>query len=339
MLLMKKYLFLLLTLALYGCPQKGDEPISPAKTREEQINTWASLVEFEQVSIVNGIFGYKDIVFHDNTAALLDSENRIYYSYDQGKSWQEKIKIPATTLKCIALKPDGEKVFVGGVSQGPYTFGAQFWVYHTPKSGAATLDYNKLAEEAQLSDPINHDFQRASWNNDGSVYATFGRSNYTDGFFGNIVPDGRNKFMLRNPSHSRINDKTPSKAPTHYAGFYINNSSEHTVICGYEYVSTARMNIVMPYQSSNKGILNSWFSLALYWGDADLVYHMGQDPKGKHIIYVSQANRLFYEGKYAITYKNIQGDLQCAAIDKNNFIWVGTNRGMFKSKHVIPHFN
>lgn len=336
---MKKYLCLFVSLTLYGCPKGSDEPIAPTESKEGQIKNWATAVEFEQVSIANGIFGYKDIVFHENTAALLDSENRIYYSYDQGKTWQEKIKIPATTLKCIALKPDGEKLFIGGVSQGPYIFGAQFWVYHTPKSGTATLDYNKLAELSQLSEPINHDFQRASWNNDGTVYATFGRNNYTDGFFGNIVPDGRNIFMLRSPSHSRINDKTPTKAPTHYAGFYINNSSENTVICGYEYVPSANMNIIKPYQSANKGILNSWYSLALYWGDADLVYHMGQDPKGKHIIYVSQADRLYYDGKYAITYKNIQGDLLCAAVDINNFLWIGTSRGVFKSKNVIPNFN
>ncbi len=337
-LLPNNYIGLLLFLCplLWACPGKKEDP-QPDKqpTAEEVMTDWAKEVSFGKISVSPGTWSYKDIIFNKDNAALLDNDNRIFVSYDNGDSWVEKLKITGATLKSIALKPDGEKLFIGGVSVGPYTFGAKFWVYHTPKNGTISLDYDGEAILAQLNDPINHDFQRTQWNDDGSVYASFGRTTKMDGFFGNITPDGRKTFNRRTPSFSRIDDREPARQPSHCAGFYIQNNSATTVLCVYEYNPTAMMGIVSPYQSGSKGGGNSWLRLALYW-KADLVYHIGQDLTGKHAVYVSQANRLFYDGKYLINHKNLQGELQCASIDNNGYLWVGTSNGLYKATKKMP---
>jgi len=335
--LQKYWYFLLLILCpfLQGCPC-GCKPKPEKKlTPEELIAEWTNEVTFTKITVSPGTWSYKDIVFNDGNAVLLDNDNRIFFSYDNGLTWTERLKITGNTVKCIALKPDGEKLFIGGVSVGPYIYGAKFWVYNTPKNGSVSLDYDGEAILSQLNDPINHDFQRTSWNGDGSVYASFGRTNKTDGFFGNITPDGRKIFNRSTPSFSRINDTNPTQAPSHCAGFYIKNNSETTILCAYEYVPSGMTNVLSPYQSDTKGTGNSWLNLSLYW-KADLVYHIGQDLTGKHAVYVSQANRLFYDSKYQINHKNLQGDLQCASIDNNGYLWVGTSNGLYKATKKIP---
>lgn len=329
------YLFVALSLVLYGCPGKKEPLPEKQATAEEVMIEWAKEVTFSKITITPGTWSYKDIIFNDGNAALLDNDNRIFFSYDNGLTWTERIKITGNTLQSIALKPDGEKIFIGGVSLGPYTFGAKFWVYNTPKNGTANLYYTAEASLSQLNDPINHDFQRAVWNGDGSVYASFGRSSKTNGFFGNITPDGRKIFIRRTPSFSRINDNTPTQAPSHCAGFYIKNNSEITTLCTYEYIPSGMTNVLTPYQSGNKGFGNSWLNLSLYW-KADFVYHIGQDLTGKHAVYVSQANRLFYDGKHIINHKNLFGELQCASIDNNGYLWVGTSNGLYKATKKMP---
>lgn len=321
---------------LVGCPGKKTD-IEPEKqaTAEELMQDWSKEVTFSKITVTPGTWSYKDIIFNDGNAALLASDNRIFFSYDNGLSWIERIKITGSTLQSIALKPDGEKLFIGGISLGPYIFGAKFWVYDTPKNGTASLDYNGEAVVAQLNDPINHDFQRTQWNGDGAVYASFGRSNKMDGFFGNIVPDGRKIFNRRTPSFSRIDDREPRRQPSHCAGFYIKNNSETTILCVSEYSTTGLNNFLASYQSESKGTGNSWLSLANYW-KADFTYHIGQDLTGKHSVYVSQANRLFYDGKYIINHKNLFGELQCASIDNNNYLWVGTSNGLYKATKKMP---
>lgn len=306
--------------------------LNPKTEREQFLKD----VTFKQVTISAGRWAYEDIVFNQNgSAALLDNDNRIFTSYDNGKTWQERIRISNNSINCIALEPSGEKLFLGGKSIGPYVFGGKFWVYNSPKGGIATLDYTGEAIASGTNEPINHDFIRVSWNGDGSVYASFGRDTYRDGFFGNIRPDGRKIFTRRTPSFSRINDRDPSRQPSHCAGFYIKNNSEITTICSYEYSVSAMGNIVVGYQSDSKGSGNSWLNVSLYW-KAGLVRHIGQDKTGEHSIWVSAANQLHYNGKETLTPKNLNGQILCAAIDNDNFIWVGTDQGLYKSEKPLP---
>ncbi len=291
--------------------------------------------DFEQITVTPGTWSYEDIVFNQNgVGALLDNDNRIFYSYDDGKTWEQKIKITGNKVNCIALKPNAEQVFIGGNSLGE-AYGAKFWVYDTPRNTSATLNYEAEAEFSAPIDVINHHFVRASWNGDGSIYASFGRTNYRDGFFGNITPDGREIFIRRTPSFSRISDREPSRQPSYCAGFYIKNNSEHTTLCAYEYSTSGLTNILAGYFSLNKGVGNTWLNISRDW-KAGLVYHIGQDKTGEKSIWVSQANRLFYNGQELINHKNIRGNLLSAAIDQNNYVWIGSDRGLFKSLKPIP---
>lgn len=335
----KKLIVLYVMICLAACGDKSsvqpeeNKPITDPKVQLEQ---FLKEVDFKQVSISTGRFSYKDIVFNQNgSAALLDGENRVFTSYDNGKSWQERIRISNQTINCIAFKPDGEKIFLGGKSLGPYVFGAKFWVYNSPKSGAATQDYTGEAILSGTGDVINHDFNRASWNGDGSVYASFGRDNYKDGFFGNITPDGRKIFIRRTPSFSRINDREPTRQPSHCAGFVIENNSETTTLCAYEYSVSGLTNIVTGYQSGNKGTGNSWLNISLNW-KAGLVRHIGQDKSGLHSIWVSATNQLYYKGQQVIGVKNLPGQFLCAAVDNDNYIWVGTDQGLYRSEKAMP---
>lgn len=321
-----KNLFYLLAFSLLSCSKKT-EPA--ATTPENTITSWIADASFEKINIA-GERAVKDIAFNEGNAAYLDDLNRIFFSYTNGTEWKEKLNMSGNTIQSIALRADGEKLFLGGISLGNYTYGAKFWVYNTPKNTSATLDYNGEALIANLNEPIQCDFMRTTWNGDGSVYASFGTSTMKDGFFGNIRPDGRKIFNQRTPSHTFVMGKNPSFQKNHCAGFYIAGNNESTTLCVYEYVPSANMNILTPYYSDQKGHNNSWLPLASYW-KAGLVYHIGQDKTGAHAIYVSQANRLFYNGQEEIAFKGIQGNLQCASIDNNNFVWVGTSAGLFKS--------
>ncbi|WP_304068721.1 hypothetical protein [Pedobacter glucosidilyticus] len=327
------YLFSLLLIS--ACSKSTDNSAENETPRTVRLENWLQNADFEEITVTSGRWAYEDIVFNPNgTGALLDDDNRIFYSYDQGKTWEQKLKISGQTINCIALKPNAEQIFIGGNSLGE-AYGAKFWVYDTPKNGTSSLNYQAEAEVSNTRDLINHNFVRASWNGDGSVYASFGRSNYKDGFFGNITPDGRKIFIRRTPSFSRILDREPSRQPSYCAGFYIKNNSEQTTLCTYEYSTSGLTNILAAYYSTSKGSGNSWFNISANW-KAGLVYHIGQDKTGEKSIWVSQANRLFYNGQETINYKNIQGNLLCAAIDQDDYVWVGTDRGLFKSKEPIP---
>lgn len=338
---MKKLAQLLLIYIFATFTACGDKSeVQPEREKkqspEEIMKQWLGDVSFKQFSISTGRWAYKDIVFNQNgSAALLDNDNRIFTSYDNGKTWQERIKIANNTVNCIAFKPEGDKLFIGGKSLGPYVFGAKFWVYNTPQNGSASLDYTGEAITSGTADVINHDFIRASWNGDGSVYASFGRDNYKDGFFGNITPDGRKIFVRRTPSFSRINDRDPARQPSHCAGFYIMNNSSKLTLCAYEYSTSGLTNIVVGYQSDSKGSGNSWFNISLNW-KAGLVKHMGQDKSGVHSIWVTATNQLYYNGQQLMTPKNLSGQILCAAIDNDNFIWIGTDQGLYKSEKAIP---
>lgn len=328
---MNKLFFFTGVLCFLACTPEKPEPDSPDP--QASIEAWIANAEFDKV-LMPGDQGILDIVFNNGNAALLDNLNRVYFSYNNGGAWEERFQLSGNTARCIALRGDGEKFFIGGISLGNYTFGAKFWVYHSPKNGPVQLDYDGEAKVANTDEPINHDFMRASWNGDGSVYASFGRSNKTDGFFGNITPDGRKIFVRRTPSHSSIQGENPSFAKSHCAGFYIANNSERITLCVSEYIPSGFTHFLMPYYSESKGAGNSWLSLRNYWL-ADLVYHIGQDLSGNHAIYVSQANRLFYNGQQLINHKNLQGELTCASVDNQNFVWVGTSTGLYKSKRPL----
>ncbi|WP_026904394.1 hypothetical protein [Pedobacter glucosidilyticus] len=326
---------LIFFLILFSCTKTENVSAPLNNSRAALLETWLQDADFEQITITPGNWSYKDVVFTQNgLGALLDNDNRIFYTYDNGKTWEQKIKINNQTINCIALKPNAEQIFIGGNSLGE-AYGAKFWVYDTPKNGTSSLNYQAEAEVSNTRDLINHNFVRASWNGDGSVYASFGRTNYRDGFFGNITPDGRKIFIRRTPSFSRILDREPTRQPSYCAGFYIKNYSDQTTLCTYEYSTSGLTNILAAYYSTIKGSGNSWFNISTNW-KAGLVYHIGQDKTGEKSIWVSQANRLFYNGQEAINYKNIQGDLLCATVDQDDYVWVGTNRGLFKSKKSIP---
>lgn len=334
--MIKPFQCLLLSLIsiLLSCGNKFET--QPETNKKQNTEPWFNDVIFKGVSINTGRWAYKDIIFNPNgSAALLDNENRIFTSYDNGKSWQERIKITNNMVNCIAFKTEGDKIFLGGKSLGPNVFGAKFWVYNTPQNGSASLDYTGEAIISGTNEVINHDFNRASWNGDGSVYASFGRENYKDGFFGNITPDGRKIFIRRTPSFSRVNDREPTRQPSYCAGFYIKNNSEQVTLCAYEYSTSGLSNIVVGYQSNSKGSGNSWLNISLNW-KAGLVKHIGQDKTGLHSIWVSANQQLYYNGQQLITPKNLTGQILSAAIDNDNFIWIGTDQGLFKSEKAIP---
>src|SRR5690606_35392199 len=106
------YTFLILICPLlWACPGKKQDP-EPQKivTKEEVMEAWATEVYFEPREVSVGQWSYKDIVFNKGVGALLDNDNRVFYTHDNGTTWTEKLKITAATLKSIALKPDGEKL-------------------------------------------------------------------------------------------------------------------------------------------------------------------------------------------------------------------------------------
>lgn len=311
----------------YSC-KKNDTSIAQL-TNADKIEEWISDAQFQRISI-SGNRAIKDIVFNNRNAAYLDDLNRIYFSYDNGSTWENRLTLIGNTAQCFALKEDGEKLFIGGLSLSNYTFGAKFWVYDTPRNNEVALDYTSEATIANSGNLINHDFIRASWNGDGSVYASFGRNLMKDGFFGNITPDGRSIFVNRTPSNTFVMGENPTHMKNHCGGFYIANHSENTTLCVYEYIPSANMAMLTPYYSIRKGSNNSWLPIQQYW-KSDYVYHIGQDLTGLHAIYVSQGNRLFYNGQKEIDDKNLQGNYQCASIDNNNYVWVGTSSGLFKS--------
>lgn len=47
-------------------------------------------------------------------------------------------------------------------------------------------------------------------------------------------------------------------------------------------------------------------------------------------------SELFTERFVQTIPKGISGKMNCAAIDNNNFIWIGTENGLFKSNKPLP---
>ncbi len=336
--------FILFCFLLFcSCTKEKAADAGTVPNNNETVNKWLSDLSFEKVTLTNIAVGYTDIVFNNGNAAILDTRNTVSFSNNNGTTWTEKLTLSGATIKCIALKPDGSSLFIGGLSLANYTFGAKFWVYTLPASGNAVLNYQGEAKVSNTNNPILADFMRASWNGDGSVYASFGRSNYRDGFFGNIVPDGRVIFTRRTPSSSRVNGNPPTGFPTHCQGFSINDARRTLYLSAYEFVPSANMNLMAPYVSrdGNKGSGDSWFSIANGWKPG-LVQHMAENKKGDYMVAIGDGDRffinseLFTERFVQTTPKGISGKMMCTAIDNNNYIWIGTENGLFKSSKPLP---
>ncbi|MBP7555681.1 MAG: hypothetical protein KA821_05430 [Chitinophagaceae bacterium] len=336
-------LFCLLLLSfLQGCQKK--EPEATANPdNNATLTEWLTDWELSPVSLTPALTAYHDIVFNDGNAAVLDNRNTVSFSYDNGNTWSEKINLGSNRINCIALHPNGEKLFIGGTSLGPYNFGARFWVYNTPRNAEPGLQYQHEAKIVHSEAPILSDFLRASWNGDGSVYASFGRTGYKEGFFGNIVPDGRDNFLRRTPSFSRLNGMPPTQFPTYCRGFVINDAYKLLILSAYEYIPSANSNLMAPYISmnGNKGAGDSWLSLANDWKPG-LAQHMAVNKKGNYMVTIGDADRffinseLFKERYIEVVPKGVQGKLLCTAIDNNNIIWIGTEKGLYKSNKPLP---
>lgn len=336
------FLGILLLLLVHSCKKEEKTP-KVIPNNNETLNAWLTGWEFSAVPLTPAPTAYKDIVFNEGNAAVLDDRNIISLSYDNGNTWIEKLTVTGNTINCIALRPDGEKLFLGGISNGNYTFGARFWVYNLPRSGEPGLQYQHEAKELHSEAPILSDFLRASWNGDGSVYASFGRVGYKEGFFGNIVPDGRDNFMRRTPSFSRLNGTAPTQFPTYCRAFVINDAFKLLILSAYEYIPSGNINLLAPYISMDgkKGSGDSWLSLANDWKPG-LARHMAVNKKGDYMVTVGDADRfyinseLFNERYVEVVPKGIQGKLLCAAIDNENRIWLGTEKGLYKSNKPLP---
>lgn len=105
-----KQLFYLLSLSLLACSKNTtptEEP-SPGNTTA----AWIADASFEKINIA-GERAVKDIVFNEGNAAYLDDLNRIFFSYSNGAEWKEQLNMSGNTIRCIALRADGEKLFLG----------------------------------------------------------------------------------------------------------------------------------------------------------------------------------------------------------------------------------
>lgn len=285
-------IFSLILITGISCSKEktGEQVLPP--DNNSVLKEWIKELAFDRINITGVPAGYKDLVFNEDNAAALDSRNIISFTYDNGNTWNERITLSGNTFTCIALKPDGSKLFIGGISHDNYTFGAKFWVYNTPKNGEVSADYDGEAQISNTNEPITNDFMRTIWNGDGSVYASFGRTGYKDGFFGNITPDGRTIFIRRTPSFSYIQNKTPPKFPTHCQGFVINDASKTLTLSAYEYIPTGNINMIATYTSydGGKGAGNSWTNITNYW-KAGLAKHMACNKNGSYTVIVGDAGR------------------------------------------------
>lgn len=332
-----------LLLFFSSCEKQGGNFDESKPNNNATLSKWLGDVSFQKVTVTNASAGYKDIVFNKDNAAVLDTRNIVFFSYNNGNSWEQKLSLSGNTFQCIALQPDGKKLFIGGISLGNYTFGAKFWVYHTPDNGTASLDYTGEAKMVNTDDPINSDFMRTSWNGDGSVYASFGRTTMKDGFFGNITPDGRKIFTRRTPSFSWVLNESPTKFPTHCQGFSISDTNKTLTLSASEYISSGNIGLMAAYTSGdgNKGAGNNWLNITNYWKPG-LSKHIAEDMAGNYAVIIGDANRFFVDSKLLtekyveVVPKGISGTMYCTAIDNNQFIWIGTDNGLYKSNKPLP---
>lgn len=326
-----------------SCEKTGGSSDESKPDNNATLNKWLTDVSFQKVNVTSASAGCKDIVFNKGNAAVLDTRNVVSFSYDNGTNGDPRLSLSGNTFQCIALQPDGKKLFVGGISLANYTFGAKFWVYHVPDNGVVSLDYTGEAKMANTDDPINSDFMRTSWNGDGSVYASFGRSTYRDGFFGNITPDGRKIFTRRTPSFSWVLNESPTKFPSHCQGFSISDANKTLTLSASEYIPSGNLGLMTAYTSrdGNKGAGNNWLNITNYWKPG-LSKHIAEDIAGNYAVIIGDANRFFIDSKLLtekyieIVPKGISGTMNCTAIDNNLYIWIGTDNGLYKSNKPLP---
>lgn len=354
---MKQSILLLAILSLFlliGCVKKAEPEPTPPK-EDDKLATTLNM-NFAKPSL-NGI-GFMDIVFTaDGRAAALSTRKEIFFSKDDGASWQLVRQYSAlnndTTIQSLALHPTQDIIFLGasffhnGSSNLKHLIikkdGAGKWQDHTIVI-AQYIDQRSNPQDI----PAGFTYKHSYWFRN-QVINCFSNATGTAGFVSILSdPEKTDKFspqMVMLPASKNAfvatavipvddgYDKMYNCAgyevipPNIPANKRIYQWHNFTWLTSNSSDNTNRPDCCLPdYMAASADLKADKFNKLMLYTGLEKLYHSQIRPAAHH-----QQEIVFNKDVVG------RGNKLCVGIDRQRHVWLGTeNAGIFRSTTPLP---
>lgn len=306
--------------------QKPSEP----EVNHQPLDTTDIYLTFNKVLSVPSQNGatFIDISFSDTTfGALIYKQNYynhlIYITTDNGAVWKTSqwVQPDGFPFKCIAIKKDGSEIFVGTTSGGS-SYPARYAILNTFSD---TLIYSGDVDLYNVGNP-NFDFVQAYYNYEGALWTAMGNSLKDDG---NVLVKYSNTYSL-------WHDIDPLPGRRNYVSAIVRKRKGENIIGMYDY-NGFQKGIFIDYTYSDKYVLLDISTSIPYQTEYPMSLSLNQQEKllaayggttNNNRLYVSTSSLGLWR---RIIHSGIIGNFTSAKFDSQNYIWVCTDNGLYKS--------
>lgn len=319
------FILILAVISLISC--KEQKPTEPEVIRQPY-DTTALNISFTQVlTHLGGTF--VDISFSDTTFGALiykkDEYNYlIFVTTNNGALWKSSqwIHPYGFPLKCIAIKKDGSEIFVGTTSGGS-SYPARYAILNTL---ADTVIYSGNVDLYNIGNP-NFDFVQAYYNYEGALWTAMGNSLKDDG----------NLLVKHSNTYSIWYDIDPMPGRRNYVSAIVRKKKNGENIIGMFDYNGFQKGIFIKYNFNDKYVLLDIFSPIPYQTEYPMSLSLNKQEKllaayggepNNNRLYVSTNSLALWR---RINHSGITGNFKSAKFDSEDYIWVCTDNGLYKS--------
>lgn len=325
------FILVLTVINLTSC--KEPEPTKP-EVNHQPIDTSDINLTFSKVLNVPYQDGatFIDISFSDTIfGALIYKKNSstfsIYRTTNNGaiwqsSQWQHPYGFP---LNCIAIKKDGSEIFVGTNSGGD-AYPGRYAILNTV---ADTLIYMGNVDLYNVGNP-NFNFVQAYYNYEGALWTAMGNSLRNDG----------NLLVKHSNTYSLWEDIDPLLGRKNYVSAIVRKRAGENIIGMYDY-NGFQKGIFIKYNYSDKYVLLDISTSTPYQTEYPMSLSLNSSEKllaayggevNNNRLYVSTISLGLWR---RINHSGILGNFKSAKFDNQDYIWVCTDNGLYKSDSPV----
>lgn len=313
-------IFFLITLSC----SDNDTTTNNNNNNNNTLDTLPIEVSFTQIMTVPSFVGSKfiDISFADSLygALIYENNNTIYITNDNGYTWSIAAwNAPyGFPLRCISIKRDGSEIFAG-TTVGRYAI---------LNGNADSLIYSGEISFYSNNQTVNYHFTSAYYNFEGGLWASVGNDLKNEGMV----------LLKYSTTYSIWEDISKNLYTNHYVSSVV-RKRYGDVIVG---LNGLGKGIYAKYSNANQFTSVEIETSEPYQYECPLSLSLNKNEKLLAAYGGTYNNNRLYITSYSfsltlwkkIIHTGIVGNIRSAKFDAQNYIWVCTDQGLFKS--TIP---
>ncbi|HMN25681.1 MAG: hypothetical protein IT276_12425 [Ignavibacteriaceae bacterium] len=316
-------------LSMISC--KNTESTDPNVNPPQQIDTSDINISFSKITIAplqNGS-AFGDISFSTNGYGVVSSadDNRLFVTKNNGQTWQQLNWTPAFgfPIYCIAIKNDGSEIFVGSTSGGD-SYPGRYVILSTEGD---SIIYSGNVNLYNAGNP-NFNFIQAYYNYEDALWVAMGNNSKDDG----------NVLVKHSNTYSLWDDIDPLIGRKNYVSSIVRNKKGENIIGMFDYNGFQKGIFIKRFHSSEYEKLTIYtstpyqvelpMSLSLSTSELLLAAYSGGPNDSR--LYLSTSTLALWR---KVVYSGIVGNFKSVKFDNQNYIWVCTNSGLYKSVQQV----